>query len=214
MEEESKLVDWLENKLISGQNWNPLLNQRSFIDINTFHVKKEKFKKFPRFPFLTSSEKKSRTEQFETKNEKRKEWMRRNGKLNKNRSSLENKFIGGQNWNPLEILRLDSWSEEDGEGRNRRSPGSRQLAQNSSRLLAWSNLLSAAGETRSQERALWLVHTCPPFSAEEGSFVASSSPCVEGKTIGGGGGINVFLWPGIQSAGGSHVPRRRDYVRL
>lgn len=58
------------------------------------------------------------------------------------------------------------------------------------------------------------MHTCPPFSAEEGSFVASSSPCVEGKTIGwgeGGGGINVFLWPGIQSAGGSHVPRRRDY---
>ena len=57
MEEESKLVDWLENKLINGQNWNPLLNQRSPVDINTFHVKKEKFKKFPRFPFLTSSEK-------------------------------------------------------------------------------------------------------------------------------------------------------------
>ena len=41
MEEESKLVDWLENKLINDQN--PLLNPRNHVD--TFHIKKEKFRK-------------------------------------------------------------------------------------------------------------------------------------------------------------------------
>ena len=41
MEEESKLIDWLENKFINDQN--PLLNPRNHVD--TFHIKKEKFRK-------------------------------------------------------------------------------------------------------------------------------------------------------------------------